>query len=84
MKIVAKNQNVRCDQVAADDALEEAVERSRRATRGSSARRRAPRVICRVATCANTISADRDDPGDDHRVRDREAERPRDFHRALR
>ena len=47
-------------------------------------RRRGTSVMRRVATRANTISADRDDPGDDHRVGDRETERPRDLDGLLR
>ena len=38
----------------------------------------------RVASRAKTIRPMRDDPGDDHRVGDREAERTRDLHGALR
>ena len=82
MKTLAKNQNVRCEQMAPEDALEKVVQRLqepleevlRPARDGGHVPRRHLR---------EDDERDRHDPGHHHGVRDREAERPRDFHRAL-
>ena len=83
MKMVREEPERPLDQVRADDALEQVVEALdqplEKVLRAAGHLRHAPRRELR-----EDDQADRDDPGHDHRVGDREPERPGDLDRLLR
>ena len=83
MKIVREEPERPPDQVRTDDAFEEAVEALDEPLQEVL---RAVRHLLHVPRreLREDDEADGDDPGDDHRVGDREAERPRDLDGPLR